>query len=51
MSDSSQQEINLKTTQKRRVRADKQNRDYKCSCGKSYLSYPALYTHVKNKHS
>lgn len=21
-----------------------------CSCGKSYLSYPALYTHIKTKH-
>lgn len=21
-----------------------------CGCGKGYLSYPALYTHVKNKH-
>jgi hypothetical protein len=26
-------------------------RMYKCSrCGKSYLSYPALYTHTKIKH-
>lgn len=40
-----------KTVQKRRVRTDKQNRDYKCPCGKSYLSYPALYTHLKQKHS
>ena len=22
-----------------------------CNCGKSYLSYPALYTHVKTKHN
>jgi hypothetical protein len=22
-----------------------------CGCGKAYLSYPALYTHVKNKHA
>ena len=21
-----------------------------CKCGKSYLSYPALYTHIKTKH-
>lgn len=21
-----------------------------CGCGKSYLSYPALYTHIKTKH-
>ncbi|EDK31253.1 hypothetical protein TTHERM_00637668 (macronuclear) [Tetrahymena thermophila SB210] len=25
-------------------------RDYHCGCGKSYLSYPALYTHIKTKH-
>lgn len=25
-------------------------RDYHCGCGKSYLSNPALYTHVKTKH-
>lgn len=25
-------------------------RDYKCPCGKSYLSYAALFTHVKQKH-
>ncbi len=39
-----------KVVQKRRIRTDKQNRDYKCPCGKSYLSYPALYTHLKQKH-
>lgn len=22
-----------------------------CGCGKAYLSYPALYTHIKNKHN
>ncbi|CAD8165408.1 unnamed protein product [Paramecium pentaurelia] len=26
-------------------------REYKCECGKSYLSYPALYTHNKQKHN
>lgn len=25
-------------------------RNYACVCGKKYLSYPALYTHIKNKH-
>jgi hypothetical protein len=45
------QKMSEKTVQKRRVRTDKQNRDYKCPCGKSYLSYPALYTHLKQKHS
>ena len=26
------------------------SRDYICPCGKSYLSYPALFTHIKQKH-
>ncbi|CAD8126726.1 unnamed protein product [Paramecium sonneborni] len=26
-------------------------REHKCECGKSYLSYPALYTHMKQKHN
>lgn len=25
-------------------------REYGCPCGKTYLSYPALFTHVKHKH-
>lgn len=25
-------------------------RDYICACGKAYLSYPALFTHIKQKH-
>eukprot|EP01016_Furgasonia_blochmanni_P010872 TRINITY_DN1471_c0_g1_i3.p1 TRINITY_DN1471_c0_g1~~TRINITY_DN1471_c0_g1_i3.p1 ORF type:complete len:478 (-),score=74.94 TRINITY_DN1471_c0_g1_i3:534-1967(-) len=36
--------------QRRRPRNDTANRDFTCGCGKSYLSYPALYTHVKTKH-
>ena len=35
---------------KRRARAAGGDRNYACGCGKAYLSYPALYTHVKNKH-
>lgn len=26
-------------------------RDFGCPCGKTYLSYPALFTHVKQKHN
>lgn len=37
--------------QKRRSKTDQKNRNYTCGCGKSYLSYPALYTHIKTKHS
>lgn len=29
---------------------DSKFRPYICPCGKSYLSYPALFTHVKQKH-
>ena len=35
---------------KRRSKNDTKDRDFKCGCGKKYLSYPALYTHVKTKH-
>ena len=37
---------------KRRSKNDVEGRDFKCSyCPKTYLSYPALYTHIKQKHS
>lgn len=35
---------------KRRSRGDSADRVFKCGCGKTYLSNPALYTHVKQKH-
>ncbi len=35
---------------KRRSKNDLKGRDYQCGCGKRYLSYPALYTHIKTKH-
>jgi hypothetical protein len=38
--------------QKRRSKNDVQGRDHRCNyCDKTYLSYPALYTHMKNKHA
>lgn len=41
-----------KKKQKRRSKNDVQGRDFKCTfCDKTYLSYPALYTHMKNKHA
>ena len=41
-----------KKKQKRRSKNDVNGRDYKCTfCDKTYLSYPALYTHMKNKHA
>lgn len=36
---------------RRRGRNDPNNRDYICPCGKCYLSYPALFTHIKTKHN
>lgn len=36
---------------KRRSKNETKGRDYKCTeCEKTYLSYPALYTHIKTKH-
>lgn len=28
-----------------------EERNFICGCGKDYFSYPALYTHIKNKHN
>ena len=37
---------------KRRSKKDQEGRQFKCDkCDKTYLSYPALYTHTKIKHS
>ncbi len=41
------------TQRKKRERRSKEvieERNYICGCGKSYLSYAALYTHAKTKH-
>ena len=35
----------------RRSRKDEEGRDFQCGCGKRYLSYPALYTHINTKHN
>ena len=35
---------------KRKPRSSGGERNYVCGCQKAYLSYPALYTHVRNKH-
>jgi hypothetical protein len=34
----------------RRNRRDLISRDFHCPCGKAYLSYPALHTHIKKYH-
>ena len=43
---------NQKKIRKRAKKNESDIRNYKCSyCDKSYLSYPALYTHCKQKHN
>ena len=39
-----------KKKRERRLKQDNYVRNYVCGCGKSYLSYAALYTHAKTKH-
>ncbi len=36
---------------RRRSKKDNAERNFICGCGKDYFSYPALYTHIKNKHN
>lgn len=51
-SDSGDDDNDDKKKQKRRSKNDVQGRDHRCNyCDKTYLSYPALYTHMKNKHA
>jgi len=41
----------VKQKHKRRSKNEKEGRIHVChECGKGYLSYPALYTHMKTKH-
>jgi hypothetical protein len=50
--DGEENDADGKKKQKRRSKNDVQGRDHKCNiCDKTYLSYPALYTHMKNKHA
>ena len=35
----------------RAMNAAEDKRSFICPCGKSYLSYPALFTHIKQKHN
>ena len=35
---------------RRRKKCEGGKREHICGCGKAYLSYPALYTHIKTKH-
>lgn len=41
----------IRRRNRRRSKNDNDGRSYRCqNCGKAYLSYPALYTHIKTKH-
>ena len=42
--------LELEKVSSRRSRKDEEGRDFQCGCGKRYLSYHALYTHIKTKH-
>lgn len=48
---SSNQKEDQATKLRRRSKKDKIGRNHVCGCGKKYLSYPALYTHIKTKHN
>ena len=51
-SDQSNKSTTAINKHKRRSKPNSQVRTFKCShCEKTYLSYPALYTHMKAKHS
>ena len=42
----------VKEEKVRKTRKDKEGRKYICgACKLGYLSYPALYTHIKTKHN
>ncbi|CAD8136428.1 unnamed protein product [Paramecium pentaurelia] len=44
---------NIEQAKRRRSKRGELQGDFKCTydgCGKEYLSYPALYTHIKSKH-
>jgi hypothetical protein len=40
-----------KKQRKRRTLSETSKRDFVCGCGKSYVSYPAIYLHVQRKHN
>lgn len=52
MNDYDKDDDDEKRKNKRRSKNDNEGRTHRCpQCGKSYLSYPALYTHIKTKHN
>ena len=52
LENSDENDENKKKHNKRRSKRESEGRNYTCKiCSKSYLSYPALYTHYKQKHN
>jgi len=45
------QDESPKKTRKRRTLGETGKREFICGCGKSYVSYPAIYLHVQRKHN
>jgi len=39
-----------KKIRKRRTLSETSKRDFRCGCGKNYVSYPAIYLHIQRKH-
>jgi hypothetical protein len=48
---SSNDESSPRKQRKRRTLSETSKRDFVCGCGKSYVSYPAIYLHVQRKHN
>lgn len=50
MSDHEEDVSNSLNDVKTKNKHENAKREYGCPCGKEYLSYPALFTHIKQKH-
>lgn len=49
--ESSNDDSSPRKQRKRRTLSETSKRDFVCGCGKSYVSYPAIYLHVQRKHN
>ena len=50
-SNDSDQAKSNKKIRKRRTLSETNKRDFRCGCGKNYVSYPAIYLHIQRKHN
>jgi hypothetical protein len=44
-------ERKLRRNRRQKTKVNPEEKQFKCGCGKAYLSYAALYTHCKVKHT